>query len=100
MHSFIHHTSLYNIERRANTSGCESGQEGTNKVKIDVISKSSILQEHLLILIITGNFCSVDHRVSHDVGDESYPKTLNTISGNDLSVTINSAVVSHSFGVG
>src|SRR6185436_10593514 len=91
---FVHHTGLHDIKGRADTGGIETSHHGADKVKHHCVRYLSVLKEHLLILIVTSNLSCVDHRVSQDIGEKTNPETTNSISSDDLSIAIESALVS------
>jgi hypothetical protein len=68
-------------------------------VQAHVILGLGVLHEHLFILIIRGDFSCIDHWVSQDVGNNSDPESCDSISSVDLSVAIDSSIVSDLWGV-
>lgn len=56
-------------------------------------SHAEVLSGELLVRIVRGQLSGVNDRVTHDVGEDSDPKTGNTISSDNLSVAIEATSV-------
>ena len=54
---------------------------------------SNILSQNLFILIVRGDFCCINHRVSHDVWSKTTPEVCYTTFSDCLSIAVNTSIV-------
>lgn len=88
-----HHSCLDHVEGRAEACGGETGHEGADEVQGHVVLEGGVLHEHLLVLIVGGDFGGVDDTVTQDVGDDTHPEAWKAALSVDLAVAINGALV-------
>ena len=62
-------------------------------MKVNVVGETCVLKQHLFVLIIRGNFSSIDNRVSQNVRDDTNPETFDTISSIDFAVAIETSFI-------
>jgi hypothetical protein len=88
-----HHSGLGDIERRPKDASSEASHGSAKDMQGHAITHTCVLQDHLLVLIVGGDFGSVDHRVTEDVGDDTDPEATEAASLIGLTVAVDGAIV-------